>query len=538
MGTRRRESCRCRWPTPAKRLPTSFPTLAPTAVSVENRSAPSSASATSPWAGGARRRSSPTSRGGCSRPASGPPFSAAATAAASARTASSSSATASHLLADLDRAGDEPLMLARAVPRRRRARLRRARDRGRARRARASAPRSTCSTTAFSIARFVATSTSSSSRPRISADRRVPFGRLREPGRALARARRGHRGRSGRGRRRRRAPRRCPSSRCARTLGAPVPLEPERPWPPDRRRRRGARRHRAARALRPRPRRAGLDGRAPRRFPRPSPLSIGTTCDRMAAAVADTGACGVLTTEKDAVRLLPLRPLPFAVAAMPLEVAVRTRTSSSRPGWTRGSARPARDALARVRHRLEYALVRVTARGRAPRARRRRLARSAGRIGLAFYASTARIGAWRSAQLPRGVSRRGRMPSAAPSRARRSRTSAGCSSSCCASARLSPDRDARAGRVSKATSASARRSRPARAPSSFPGHFGYLGAAGLAHALVLPPMSVLARPLDNPYLHDLLERDAGRDRQPRDLPAGRAAARAARAATRTNAWRF
>jgi KDO2-lipid IV(A) lauroyltransferase len=38
------------------------------------------------------------------------------------------------------------------------------------------------------------------------------------------------------------------------------------------------------------------------------------------------------------------------------------------------------------------------------------------------------------------------------------------------------------------------------------GHFGYWELMALAHALVLPPMYVLARPLDNPYLHDLLER--------------------------------
>lgn len=37
------------------------------------------------------------------------------------------------------------------------------------------------------------------------------------------------------------------------------------------------------------------------------------------------------------------------------------------------------------------------------------------------------------------------------------------------------------------------------------GHFGYWEMHGLAHALVLPPMSVLARPLDNPLLHTLLE---------------------------------
>jgi KDO2-lipid IV(A) lauroyltransferase len=39
----------------------------------------------------------------------------------------------------------------------------------------------------------------------------------------------------------------------------------------------------------------------------------------------------------------------------------------------------------------------------------------------------------------------------------------------------------------------------------FSGHFGYWELQGLAQPLVLPPMSVLARPLDNPRLHALLE---------------------------------
>ena len=38
------------------------------------------------------------------------------------------------------------------------------------------------------------------------------------------------------------------------------------------------------------------------------------------------------------------------------------------------------------------------------------------------------------------------------------------------------------------------------------GHFGYWELHGVAHSLILPPLSVLARPLDNPYLHALLER--------------------------------
>jgi KDO2-lipid IV(A) lauroyltransferase len=40
----------------------------------------------------------------------------------------------------------------------------------------------------------------------------------------------------------------------------------------------------------------------------------------------------------------------------------------------------------------------------------------------------------------------------------------------------------------------------------FSGHFGYWELHGLAHAMVFGPMSVLARPLDNPHLHRLLEK--------------------------------
>jgi KDO2-lipid IV(A) lauroyltransferase len=44
----------------------------------------------------------------------------------------------------------------------------------------------------------------------------------------------------------------------------------------------------------------------------------------------------------------------------------------------------------------------------------------------------------------------------------------------------------------------------------FTGHFGYWEINALVHALRLAPMSVLARPLDNPLLHDLLEEVRGR----------------------------
>jgi KDO2-lipid IV(A) lauroyltransferase len=39
----------------------------------------------------------------------------------------------------------------------------------------------------------------------------------------------------------------------------------------------------------------------------------------------------------------------------------------------------------------------------------------------------------------------------------------------------------------------------------FTGHFGFWEINALVHALVLAPISVLARPLDNPILHELLE---------------------------------
>jgi KDO2-lipid IV(A) lauroyltransferase len=40
----------------------------------------------------------------------------------------------------------------------------------------------------------------------------------------------------------------------------------------------------------------------------------------------------------------------------------------------------------------------------------------------------------------------------------------------------------------------------------FTGHFGYWEINALVHALAMQPMAVMARPLDNPLLHDLLER--------------------------------
>ena len=42
----------------------------------------------------------------------------------------------------------------------------------------------------------------------------------------------------------------------------------------------------------------------------------------------------------------------------------------------------------------------------------------------------------------------------------------------------------------------------------FTGHFGFWELHAIVHALLFEPIGVLARPLDNPGLHDLLERCA------------------------------
>ena len=170
------------------------------------------------------------------------------------------------------------------------------------------------------------------------------------------------------------------------------------------------------------------------------------------------------------------------------------------------------------------------------RARARRPAAGAGRRARSATSSVSRstssIGAHRrlaTQPAARGVSDAVGRRVPARSRARRSRTSAACSSTLLQVQHAHrPTRFARAS-SSKATSACARRSRAGKGAIIFSGHFGYWELQGLAQPLVLPPMSVLARPLDNPYLHALLEDMRRRDRQSRDLPPGRAAASAARA---------
>jgi tetraacyldisaccharide 4'-kinase len=106
-----------------------------------------------------------------------------------------------------------------------------------------------------------------------------------------------------------------------RRLRGPTPIEPERAWPSADRR---------IVAI------AGIAG--PERFEaalRTSGWDVAALLafsdhhryerkdlDRIRAAMESAGAVGALTTEKDAVRLLRLRPLPVPIASVPLEVEI------------------------------------------------------------------------------------------------------------------------------------------------------------------------------------------------------------------------
>ena len=191
------------------------------------------------------------------------------------------------------------------------------------------------------------------------------------------------------------------------------------------------------------------------------------------------------------------------------------RRRSSRPATFRAVAVRSAARGARVTRRRRCAIASSTAlvvgRARAScgvlpdAAVARRWARSIGLVVL--RRSIARHRRLAVAPAARGVSRRGRRPSAARSRARRSRTSAGCSSALLQFSTLTPDADARARRV-RGRGARARGARGGQGRDHLHRALRLLGAAGPRAALVLPPMSVLARPLDNPYLHELLEQHA------------------------------
>jgi tetraacyldisaccharide 4'-kinase len=158
------------------------------------------------------------------------------------------------------------------------------------------------------------------------AGRPLPFGRLRSPVSSLRRA---HAvivdgtevGGVLEKVRRHIDPTRTAIFRLDRRIGSPQPLEPSRPWPDTR----GpvvalcgiARPARFQRALE-------AAGWMVTRLIAMRDHHAYTHSDlaRVARAVHDTQATAVVTTTKDAVRLLPLRPFPVPVAAIPLDISI------------------------------------------------------------------------------------------------------------------------------------------------------------------------------------------------------------------------
>ena len=224
-----------------------------------------------------------------------------------------------HVIADLDRSGDEPLLIARSVP-----------------------GVAVLVSEQRAIARTLATVTFGSTvvllddgfqHRQVSRqvdlvlvagadlhDRRIPFGSLREPVSALSRSdaligvdvEAGALAAVAPGK---------PTFTLRRALGDPVPLQRDMVWP-DRRA--------------PVVAVAGIAN--PERF-RDSLASAGWTVarlvsvpdhhaytrrdlNRIEAAMRETGATAAVTTEKDAVRLRRLRPLPWPIAAVPLNVTI------------------------------------------------------------------------------------------------------------------------------------------------------------------------------------------------------------------------
>jgi tetraacyldisaccharide 4'-kinase len=241
-----------------------------------------------------------------------------------------------HMSADLDRSGDEPLMLAQSLP---------------------GAAVLVCEQRAIAAAladRVIGTTVHvlddgfqhrSMRRdldivviaPEDLKDRRVPFGRLRDSPRALRAADAividGRREDVDLG------DLSCPTFVMTRHLGEPVAIEPGLTAPP-----RGATVVAVAGIARPERFQRALEGAgwtvAKLLSFRDHHRYVGADLRAIAQAVHDVGADCVLTTEKDAVRLRPLRPLPAPMFAVPLTVALEPAETFA--AWLRDRLREIR----------------------------------------------------------------------------------------------------------------------------------------------------------------------------------------------------
>ena len=165
--------------------------------------------------------------------------------------------------------------------------------------------------------------------------------------------------------------------------------------------------------------------------------SRSATSTRIAAAARAAGAAIVLTTEKDAVRLTACDLGDLPIAAVPLRRRHRAGRRVSPTGCSIALSRARAAGAPRVeptiepmKHRLEYADRAALIARRARHARRARARVRARLLGLAFYTLDRAHRRIAERNLARGVSRAAGGRAARDRRAARSRTSAGCCSSC------------------------------------------------------------------------------------------------------------
>ena len=172
--------------------------------------------------------------------------------------------------------------------------------------------------------------------------------------------------------------------------------------------------------------------------------------------------------------------------------------------FARGSRSGSREGAGGMRHQLEYLLVKSVELAVRPSAADHGPA--AGRSGSA-WCSIWSIASIAESRWPTSRWRfpSARRPSATRSRGRCSSTSDGCSWSCSSTRRCRAS-----SKLALVDWEGEERVRLAYAQGKgilfCTGHFGFWEQQALAHALKFEPMAVMARPLDNPKLHDLLER--------------------------------
>ena len=168
----------------------------------------------------------------------------------------------------------------------------------------------------------------------------------------------------------------------------------------------GGGRHRAARAFFDDLRARGLDARPDaRRFAITTAIRAATSSASLPARRVRPAPRGVVTTEKDLVRLLPFRPFPLPVGVGAADngagAAARVPPLARRRARRRPrplSQTPLTEQPPSFRHRLEYLAVISVRGGRAPAADAASCWRSARCIGRAFYAVRRRAPAAGAAQ--------------------------------------------------------------------------------------------------------------------------------------------